>query len=148
MIGDQVDVIHAAGFVAISAARNATKTIPIVAHDYETDPIAAGLATTLAKPGGNVTGMFLDLPELAGKLLEFLKTAIPGMRRVAVLWDPLTGKAQRIAVEQAARTLAIETEILEARAGTLEQTVHTAADRKSAALSSGLTGTRKDRPKC
>jgi hypothetical protein len=92
-----------------------------VAHDYETDPVAAGFVTTLAKPGGNITGMFLDLPEISGKLLELLKTTLPGLRRISVLWDPLTGMAQVIAVEQAAKALGIEIQILEARAGTLEQ---------------------------
>lgn len=134
MVSDKVDVIHAAGFVAIDAARRATKTIPIVAHDYETDPVAAGFVATLAKPGGNITGMFLDLPEIVGKLLELLKTAIPGLRRVAGLWDPFTGKAQVVAVEQAAKALGIEIQILEARAETLERTVRTAADRKAGAL--------------
>ena len=134
MVNDKVDVIHAAGFVAIDAARRATKTIPIVAHDYETDPVAAGFVATLAKPGGNITGMFLDLPEIVGKLVELLKTAIPGLRRVAGLWDPFTGKAQVVAVERAAKALGIEIQILEVRAETLERTVRTAADRKAAAL--------------
>ena len=134
MVNDKVDVIHAAGFVAIDAARRATKTIPIVAHDYETDPVAAGFVATLAKPGGNITGMFLDLPEIVGKLLELLKTAIPGLRRVAGLWDPFTGKAQVVAVERAAKALGIEIQVLEVRAETLERTVRTAADRKAGAL--------------
>ena len=134
MVNDKVDVIHAAGFVAIDAARKATKTIPIIAHDYETDPVAAGFVATLAKPGGNITGMFLDLPEIVGKLLELLKTAIPGVRRVAGLWDPFTGKAQVVAVERAAKALGIEMQILEVRAETLERIVRTAADRKAGAL--------------
>ena len=131
---DKVDVIHAIAHVAIEAARKATTTIPIVAHDYERDPMTAGFVATLAKPGGNVTGMFLDLPEISGKLLELLKTTLPGVRRIGVLWDPLTGKAQVIAVERAARALGIEINILEARAGSLEQTVRSASDRKTSAL--------------
>ena len=134
LVVDKVDVIHASAFIAIQAAQKATTTIPIVAHDYETDPIAAGFVATLAKPGGNVTGMFLDLPEIAGKLLELLKTTLPGIGRVAVLWDPLTAKAQVLAVEQAAKALDIEVTFLEARAGSLEQTVRSAADRKARAL--------------
>ena len=133
MVRDNADVIHAAGFVAIDAARRATKTVPIVGHDYETDPVAAGLVASLAKPGGNITGMFLDLPELAGKLLELL-TTLPGLRRVAALWDPSTGKAQVTVLEPAAKALGIEIEIIEARAATLEQAVRTAADRKAAGL--------------
>jgi ABC-type uncharacterized transport system substrate-binding protein len=84
LVRDKVDVIHAIAHVAIEAARKATTTIPIVAHDYETDPIAAGFVATLAKPGGNITGMFLDLPEISGKLLELLKTTLPGLRRIGV----------------------------------------------------------------
>jgi putative ABC transport system substrate-binding protein len=134
LVRDKVDVIHAIAPGAVEAARKATTTIPIVAHDYETDPIAAGIVATLAKPGGNITGMFLDLPEISGKLLDLLKTTLPGLRRIAVLWDPLTGKAQMIAVERAAKALGIEIDILEARAGRLEQTVRSAADRKASAL--------------
>ena len=134
LVRDKVDVIHAIGHVAIEAARKATTTIPIVAHDYETDPITAGFIATLAKPGGNITGMFLDLPDISGKLLELLKTTLPGLRRIEVLWDPLTGKAQLIAVERAAKALGIEINIIEARAGSLEKTVRSAADRKASAL--------------
>jgi putative ABC transport system substrate-binding protein len=133
LVRDKVDVIHAIASVPVEAAQKATTTIPIVAHDYETDPVAAGFVATLAKPGGNLTGMFLDLPEISGKLLELLKTALPGLRRVGVLWDPLTGKAQVIAVERAAKAMGIELNILEARARSLEQTIR-AADRKASAL--------------
>jgi len=134
LVREKVDVIHAISSVAVEAARKATTTIPIVAHDYETDPIAAGFVTTLAKPGGNITGMFLDLPEISGKLLELLKTTLPGLHRIAVLWDPLTGKAQVIAVEQAAKALGIDINILEARAGGLQKTLRSAAESKASAL--------------
>ena len=134
LVRDNVDVIHAIGHVAIDAAQKATTAIPIVAHDYETDPVAAGFVATLAKPGGNITGMFLDLPDISGKLLELLKPILPGFRRIGVLWDPLTGKAQVIAVERAAKALDTEIDILAARAGSFEQTVRSAADRKASAL--------------
>jgi putative ABC transport system substrate-binding protein len=134
LVRDKVDVIHASAYVAIRAAQKATQTIPIVAHDYETDPIAAGFVATLGKPGGNITGMFLDIPEIVGKLLELLKTAQPELRAITVLWDPLTGKAQVSAAEQAARTLGIAVHIREARAGTLEQTVRSVAAGKARAL--------------
>ena len=134
LVRDRVDVIHAIGHVAIDAARKATATIPIVAHDYETDPIAAGFVATLARPGGNITGMFLDLPDISGKLLELLTSTLPGLRRIGVLWDPLTGKAQVIAVERAAQMLSMSITIIEARAGSLERTVRAAADRKTSAM--------------
>jgi ABC-type uncharacterized transport system substrate-binding protein len=134
LVRDKVDVIHASAYVAIHAAQKATQTIPIVAHDYETDPIAAGFVARLAKPGGNITGMFLDIPEIVGKLLELLKTTLPELRAITVLWDPLTGKAQVSAAEQAARTLGINVHIREARAGTLEQTVRSVAASRARAL--------------
>jgi putative ABC transport system substrate-binding protein len=134
LVRDKVDVIHASAFVAIQAARKATQTIPIVAHDYETDPIAAGFVATLARPGGNVTGMFLDLPEIVGKLLELLKTTLPGLRAITALWDPLTGRAQVVAAEQAARALGIDIQIREVRAATLDQTVRSIAAGKAEAL--------------
>jgi len=64
LVRDKVDVIHAIAHVAIEAAQKATTTIPIVAHDYETDPIAAGFVATLAKPGGNIG----DVPRPSGDL--------------------------------------------------------------------------------
>jgi putative ABC transport system substrate-binding protein len=134
LVRANVDVIHASAYVAIRAAQKATSSIPIVAHDYETDPVAAGFVATLARPGGNITGMFLDLPEIAGKLLELLQAALPGLRRIVALWDPLTARAQVVAVEGAARTLGIEVQIAEARAGTMDQAVRAAVDRKASAL--------------
>lgn len=134
LVKNNVDVINAIGAVAIREAQKATQTIPIVAHDYETDPVAAGFVATLAKPGGNITGMFLDIPEIVGKLVELLKTALPELRTITVLWDPVTGKSQVVAVEQAARTLGIATQIREVRAGTLDQTVRSVTDRKAQAL--------------
>ena len=68
----KVDVIYATGPAAVKAAHDATKRIPIVALDLETDPVASGLARSLGRPGGNVTGLFLDQPALAGKWLELL----------------------------------------------------------------------------
>src|ERR1700730_12094939 len=88
-----VDVIAAISPVAVVAAAKATRTIPIVAVDLETDPLASGLVTSLARPGGNVTGLFLDFPELAGKWLELMREAVPSLSRGAVLWGPATGPA-------------------------------------------------------
>jgi putative ABC transport system substrate-binding protein len=134
LVKSNVDVINAIGAVAIREAQKATPTLPIVAHDYETDPVAAGFVATLAKPGGNITGMFLDIPEIVGKLVELLKTALPELRTITVLWDPVTGKSQVVAAEQAARTLGIATQVREVRAGTLEQAVRSVADRKAQAV--------------
>src|SRR4029079_18287873 len=97
----RVDVIAAISPASVTAVRS-IKTIPIVVLDLETDPVASGLIARLARPGANVTGVFLDFPELAGKWLEMLKEVIPSLSRVAVIWDPKTGHAQRNAVPREA----------------------------------------------
>ena len=85
----KVDVIVAAGGPRlIQAAKNATKTIPIVMTGLGADPVAAGLVESLARPGGNVTGITNLSRELGGKRLELLKEAVPKVARVAVLYDP------------------------------------------------------------
>jgi ABC-type uncharacterized transport system substrate-binding protein len=85
----KVDVIVVAGGNApIRAAKNATKTIPIVMSGLGSDPVEAGFVESLARPGGNVTGI-TNLPrELGGKRLELLKEAVPKVARVAVFYDP------------------------------------------------------------
>jgi putative ABC transport system substrate-binding protein len=109
------DVIFAAAPAAVEATRKATKTIPIVALDLETDPIASGLIESLARPGGNITGVFLDMPEFTGKWLELLKEVVPGLSRVTVLWDPATGPVQLRAAEVAAKSLRVQLQLREAR---------------------------------
>jgi putative tryptophan/tyrosine transport system substrate-binding protein len=109
----KVDIIVAAGPASIRAAKNATGTIPIVAVDLESDPVATGLVESLARPAGNVTGLFLDLPELSGKQLELLKEVIPRLSRVVVLWDPATGPFQLRATEVAAQSLGVQLQPLE-----------------------------------
>lgn len=111
----KVDVIFATGPAPVRAVASATKDIPLVAIDLESDPIATGWAASLARPGGNITGVFLDLPELIGKWLEFAKAIVSGLPRVAVFWDPATGGAQVTAATAAARSLGVELEILEVR---------------------------------
>jgi len=96
------DVIFAAAPYAIQAALRATSTTPIVAVDLESDPVASGWAKSLSRPGGNLTGWFLDLPELGGKQIEFLKEAVPALQRLAVLWDATIGTVQFRATEAAA----------------------------------------------
>src|SRR5262249_3326446 len=79
---------------AVKATAQATKTIPIVAIDLETDPVRAGLAASASRPGGNVTGLFLDQPSRAGKWLQLLREAVPNIERVSLIWDPTTGPDQ------------------------------------------------------
>jgi putative ABC transport system substrate-binding protein len=85
----KVDIIVVAGGETwIRAAKNATKTIPIVMVGLGTDPVKAGLVKSLARPGGNVTGITALSRELGGKRLELLKEAVPKISRVTVLYDP------------------------------------------------------------
>jgi putative tryptophan/tyrosine transport system substrate-binding protein len=84
----KVDVIVAGGTNDARAVRNTTKTIPIVMAGIGIDPVEAGLVESLARPGGNVTGITNLSTELGGKRLELLKEAVPKVTRVAVLYDP------------------------------------------------------------
>jgi putative ABC transport system substrate-binding protein len=111
----QVDVIVASSSQAVQVARQATQRIPIVALDLETDPVASGLAASLARPGGNLTGVFLDQPGLGGKWLELLREAVPEVRRVAALWDAAMNPAPVRATEVVARSLGVPLHIREVR---------------------------------
>src|SRR5215475_6324164 len=81
-------IVVAGGDIQIRAAKNATKTIPIVMAGQGSDPVEAGFVQSLARPGGNVTGLTGLNTELGGKRLELLKEAVPKLSRVAVLYDP------------------------------------------------------------
>jgi putative ABC transport system substrate-binding protein len=102
-----VDVLVAVGPAAVRAATQATTTVPIVANDLETDPVASGLVASLARPGGNLTGVFLDMPELGGKWLEFLLELLGRAPRVAVLGDPALHAPQFHALDGAARQVGV-----------------------------------------
>lgn len=112
-----VDVLYATGPAAVRAAKDATSAIPIVALDLETDPVRSGMVRSLGRPGGNLTGLFLDQPEIAGKWLQLLSEAAPGRRRVGLLWDSTTGTGQMIAAKAAAQRSGTELRILEIRGG-------------------------------
>jgi putative tryptophan/tyrosine transport system substrate-binding protein len=87
----KVDIIVAAGgALVIPVAKNATKTIPIVMVGVGLDPVEAGYVESLARPGGNITGLTILATDLGGKRLELLKEAVPKVARVAVLYDPVT----------------------------------------------------------
>src|SRR5438132_14377841 len=105
----KVDVIFARGTWALAAAKNATRTIPIVGIDLEIDPVEAGLVASIARPGGNITGLFLDLSELSGKHLQLLKDIIPGTSRVAVLGNPDINAPQIRELERVAQSLSMQT---------------------------------------
>src|SRR5262245_37629836 len=105
----KADVIVAASDPVIAAAQRATTSIPIVMSNAS-DPVARGFVASLARPGGNTTGLTIQTPEIAGKNLELLKEAVPGLARVAVLWDPgfPGGRPHLSEAEAAARTLGVQ----------------------------------------
>jgi putative tryptophan/tyrosine transport system substrate-binding protein len=110
----KVDVIAAAGTLAPLSAKQASSTIPIVMTSAG-DPLGSGLVASLARPGGNVTGMSLMAPELGGKRLELLKEVLPRLARVAVLWNAANPYSALVfkATQAAGRTLGIEVQSLE-----------------------------------
>jgi putative ABC transport system substrate-binding protein len=120
LVALKVDVIVAGGPPHALAAKQATRTLPIV-FTAVGDPVTDGLGTSLARPGGNVTGLSTSAaPEIVGKRLELLKQAIPGVTRVAVLWQPgalgeRTNKDMLKAAEVAARALGVRLQFVEAR---------------------------------
>lgn len=129
------DVIFAAASSGVDAVRKATATLPIVALDLETDPLASGIVTSLARPGGNVSGIFLDFPELGGKWLELLKDVAPTLSRVAVIWDPATGRVPLQGAEAAAPALRLQLQVLEARGpGDFEEVFRAATRARAGAI--------------
>ncbi len=112
----KVDVLVAETTPAALAAKNVTKTIPIV-FVRVSDPVGSGLVASLARPGGNVTGPTSITLELSGKRLELLKEALPGILRVAVLWNPTNPASAPMLKETqvAAGALNLQLQILEAR---------------------------------
>jgi len=111
----KVDVITAFGDFAPKIAQQATSTIPIVA--ISDDVLGAGLINSLSHPGRNITGFTLLSPELSAKRLELLQEMVPGLSRVAVLWDPTTGVSQVSIAEDAARSLNMKLQVFEVRGG-------------------------------
>jgi len=112
----KVDVIVVGGSTATRAAKNATKLIPIVMINV-TDPVVLGFVVSLARPGGNITGLSNLAPELGGKRLELLKEIVPKLSRVAVLGDPNSPAygPQLNELELAARALGLRLQPVEVR---------------------------------
>ena len=110
MVRSKVDLIVTRGTPAVTAAKNATRTIPIVMA-ASGDPLGTAVVSGLARPGGNVTGLSALTAEISGKRLQFLKEAIPGVRRVAAVLDKGAPATQGQATEQAARLLGLQARI-------------------------------------
>lgn len=116
LVRGKVDIIVTQGTPAAQAAKRATSTIPVVMATAG-DPVATGLVSSLARPGGNVTGNSILGPDLAGKGLELLKEIVPDASRIAVLSNP-TNPTHALSVREAqaaAKTLGVALQVLEAR---------------------------------
>jgi len=116
LVQQKVDVLVSGDDPAIRAAKASTKTIPIVMV-INLDPVATGLVDSLARPGGNITGISRLTRELSGKRLELLIEAVPGLSRVGILWDAANegAKISFKEYEAAARALKIQLQSLEVR---------------------------------
>jgi putative ABC transport system substrate-binding protein len=119
LVALKVDVIVVGGTVAALVVKQATRTLPIV-FVSAIDPVTDGLVTSLARPGGNVTGLSALTTDLVGKRLEQLKQVVPGVSQVAILWQPgalgeRTEKDLRKEAEAAARALGVRLQFVEAR---------------------------------
>jgi len=131
----KVDVILTSTTPAIQAAKQATTTIPIVA--ISTDPVGSGLVASLARPGGNITGLSLLGPEINGKQLELLKETLPKVKRVAFVGNPASvAFALRFKeVEIAGRELGLQTQSVEVRSpNELERALESATREQAGAL--------------
>jgi len=113
LVRSDVQVIFAMSAPAVHAARAASRTVPVVGIDYTTDVVAAGYAKSYARPGQNLTGVFLDAPAFTGKQLAILRTVIPELRRIAVLWDPAPGSSHRVTLLSAAQSYGVRVQVLE-----------------------------------
>lgn len=114
----KVDIIVAGGSTAVHPVKDATTTIPIVMR-YDGDPVRAGIVASLARPGGNITGLASITIDLSGKRLELLAETVPGVKRIAVLtWSQnfATGKARSYkSLEAVARALGVKLQVVLAR---------------------------------
>jgi putative ABC transport system substrate-binding protein len=151
LVSLKVDVIVVAGGTAPAlAAKEATTTIPIV-MTYVGDPLARGLIASLARPGGNITGLTSVSPDLAGKRLELLKETVPRLNRVGVLWNPASqgATANFKEIEVVARSFGLQVQSLEARSpAEIERAFKTATIGRADALivvESVLSGAHRNR---
>jgi putative ABC transport system substrate-binding protein len=132
----KVDVIVAATTAGAQAAQRATRTIPIV-MGFVSDPVTHGLVVNLAHPGGNITGLAVPTPEIAGKRLQLLREVAPTGARIAVLSEPgnPVTSADLRGTEAAARALGVQLQVLEAgRGGELDRAFTAIARERAAGI--------------
>src|ERR671924_1128305 len=148
LVRSNVDVIVVGGSTATRAAKTATKLIPIVMA-HSSDPVALGYVASLARPGGNITGLTHLAPELGGKRLELLKDIIAKLSRVAVLTDPGTGGhgPQIKELEVASPALGVQLQVVEVRAPNELESAFSAMTAGRAGAFIGLQQPTLDRPR-
>ena len=134
LVRQKVHVIFARGPSAVAAARKASRSIPIVGVDASTDPVAAGFVRSLARPGGNITGVFLDLADISGKHLELLQDAIGKFPRAAVIGDLAVNTAQVEAIRTAAGRVGVRLQVIDVRDRNFDGAFKAATDGRAAAL--------------
>jgi putative ABC transport system substrate-binding protein len=138
-----VDVIVTTGAPATLAARTATSTIPIVIANVG-DPVRPGLVASLARPGGNVTGLANLTPQLSGKRLELMAQVVPGLQRLAFLWDALSPGVSVQEMQAATQALGVRLQLLEIRDGADYEAAFAAAgaEQADALMMSGAINNR------
>jgi len=129
----KVDVIVAPSSIYVEATKRATSAIPIIFMSHA-DPMLSGHVASLARPGGNITGLSLMMTETSAKGLELLKEAVPGLARVAVIWDPATPSAKPAlnAVEVMGRALGLRIQPVAVRSATEFDSAFSAISRERA----------------
>ena len=134
LVALKVQLIVVSGTPATFAAKKATSTIPLVMGGLAANPVDTGLVASLGRPGGNITGMTLMTSELGGKRLELLKAIVPGLSRVAVVWNPLNPTYGPVfkELEEAAPTAGVKLQRVEVRAPTDFEGAFKAATRQRA----------------
>jgi putative ABC transport system substrate-binding protein len=115
LLAAKPDLIYAIGPDAAKIAKDATRVVPIVALDLETDPVASGFVRTLGRPEGNLTGLFLYLPELFGKWLQLIREIVPSVSNVGAVGAPTINAPQFAAVESLFRSTQLRLHRLEIR---------------------------------
>jgi putative ABC transport system substrate-binding protein len=145
LVNRNVRVLFASGPAVVRFAHARSTTIPIVAMDLESDPVRSGLVASIARPGGNLTGLFFDFPEFSAKWLQMLAEVVPAMSRLAVLWDPTTGPLQLDAVSAEAKSRGLSMHVFEVKSpGEIEPAFRSASSAAADGLlilSSPLFGT-------
>jgi putative ABC transport system substrate-binding protein len=144
-----VDVLVPTARPSIEAAKAATTTLPIVANDLESDPVASGYVASLARPGGNLTGLFLDAPTLCSKWLQYIDDVVPNVTKVGVLWDVTTGTFQLDAIKVAANSKSLNLIVMQFRnVSELEPALNRGlSDNLGAIVQLGSPLTRQDAPR-